>query len=137
MEIIDRRAVIALGAAILAPAALLPGSAKAELYARHAGLEIMPGIRRIDLGRWPAPLPTYRAIVMTDYVIAPGSGFPLEKIRHDTIYHLLEGELRVRKDKELIVKAGGLFICIKGESKQDTNPGQVDAVMRVIALKAR
>lgn len=137
METIDRRTAMALGATIFAPAALLPDPTRAELYARHAGLEIMPGVRRIDLGRWPASLPTYRAIVMTDYVVAPGSGFPLEKIRHDTIYHILEGEFRVKKDKEFMVQAGGVFVCIRGESKEAANPGQVDAVMRVIVLKER
>ncbi len=37
----------------------------------------------------------------------------------------------------LMVEAGGVFVCVRGESKEDTNPGQVDAVMRVITLKER
>jgi|GEM_PF-5141537 len=137
MATMDRRTAIALGAAIFAPAALRPGPAKAEIYARHAGLQIMPGVRRIDLGRWPAALPNYKSIVITDYIIAPGSGFPPEKIRLDTIYHVLEGELRVKKGREFRVTAGGVFVGVTGETKEDTNPGQVDTVMRVIALKAR
>lgn len=134
METVDRRTALALGAAMLAPAALLPGAARAEMYARHAGLEIMPGVRRIDLGKWPAALPTYKSIWITDYIVAPGSGFPPE---NDRICHVLEGEFRVKKDREFLVKAGGLYVCVKGETKEDTNPGQIDAVLRVIALKAR
>jgi hypothetical protein len=135
MENIDRRTAMALGASIFLPAALLP--ARAEMYARHAGLVVMPGVRRIDLGRWPAALPTYKSIVMTDYIVAPGSGFPPEKIRHDTIYHILEGEFRVKKDKEFVIKAGDIFVGVIGESREATNLGQIDAVMRVIALKTR
>ena len=74
---------------------------------------------------------------MSDYVVAPGSGFPPEKIRCDRICHVLEGEFRVEKDREFTVKAGDLHVCVTGETKEDTNPGQVDAVLRVIALKAR
>ncbi len=96
----------------------------------------MRGVRRVDIGRWPASLPTYRSIAITDYIIAPGSGFPAEKPRHDTIYHILEGEVRVKKDKEFAVKASDLFVCVTGESREITNPGEVDTVMRVIALKA-
>jgi hypothetical protein len=47
------------------------------------------------------------------------------------------GEFRVKKDREFTVKAGDLYVCVPGETKEDTNPGQVDAVLRVIALKAR
>jgi quercetin dioxygenase-like cupin family protein len=137
METMDRRTAMALGAAILAPACLMPRPLNAETYARHAGLEIMPGVRRIDLGRWPVALPAYRAIVMTDYVVAPGAGFPPEKIRHDTIYHVLEGEFRVKTDKEFVVKAGELYVCVIGETRADANPGQLDALLRVIALKTR
>jgi hypothetical protein len=137
METIDRRTAMAFGAAILTPAALVSGPAKAEMYARHAGIEVMPGVRRIDLGRWPAALPAYKSIVITDYVVAPGSGFPPEKIWYDRICHVLEGEFRVKKGREFTVKAGDLYVCVTGETKEDTNPGQVDAVLRVIALKAR
>ena len=135
METMDRRSAMALG--LFASAALLPGPAKAEMYARHAGIEVTPGVRRIDLGRWPVALPTYRSIVMADYVVAPGAGFPQEKIRYDRICHVLEGEFRVKKDREFTVKAGDVYVCVIGETKEDTNPGQVDAVLRVIALKAR
>jgi hypothetical protein len=104
--------------------------------AKDAGKEIMPGVRQVDLGKWPAQLPTYKSIVITDYVVAPGSGFPPEKMKNDMICHILEGEFRIKKDKEFTVKAGDVFACIIGESEEDTNPGQVDAVMRVIDLMA-
>lgn len=137
MESMDRRTALAFGAAILAPACLMPGPSSAETYARHAGFEILPGVRRIDLGRWPVALSAYRAIVMTDYVVAPGAGLPPEKIRHDTIYHVLEGEFRVKTDRELIVKAGELYVCVIGQTREDTNPGQLDALLRVMVLKTR
>jgi hypothetical protein len=137
MATMDRRTAMALGAAIFTPASLLPAPAKAEMYARHAGIEILPGVRRIDLGKWPASLPSYKSIWINDYVVAPGSGFPREKIWYDRICHVLEGEFRVKKGKEFLVKAGDVYVCVKGEEKEDVNTGQLDAVLRVIALKAR
>lgn len=136
MENIDRRSAILLSAALVVPALGSARAASAAMYAKDAGKEIMPGVRQVDLGKWPAQLPTYKSIVITDYVVAPGSGFPPEKMKNDMICHILEGEFRVKKDKEFTVKAGDVFACIIGESEEDTNPGQVDAVMRVIDLMA-
>jgi hypothetical protein len=136
MENIDRRTALALGCAIFAPVALSPGSAKAAMYGKDAGKEIMPGVRQVDLGKWPATFPAYKSIVITDYVVAPGSGFPPDKMKNDMICHILEGEFRVKKDKEFTVKAGDVFVCTTGETEEDTNPGQVDAIMRVIDLMA-
>ena len=137
MATMDRRAALALGTAMLAPAALLPTPAKAELYARHAGLLVMPGVRRIDLGRWPSSLPNYKSIVMTDYILAPGSGLPPETVWYDRICHILEGKVMVRKAREVLINAGDIFVSVKGESQEITNPGEIDAVMRLIALKTR
>jgi len=56
-------------------------------------------------------------------------------MKNDMICHILEGEFRTKKDsKEFAVKAGDVFVCTTGETEEDTNPGQVDAVMRVIDL---
>src|SRR5262245_9139534 len=135
MQNVDRRTAIALGAAMFAPATLLPTPARPEIYAKHSGLAVMPGIRRIDLGRWPAPLANYRSVSMADYVIAPGSGFPAANTWHDTICHVLDGEVRVRKGREFKLSAGSVLVCAKGETKEIANPGELDAVMRFILLK--
>jgi len=57
-------------------------------------------------------------------------------MKNDMICHIIEGEFRVKKDKEFTVKAGDVFVCVTSESEEDTNPGQVDAIMRVIDLMA-
>jgi hypothetical protein len=135
METIDRRSAMLLGAALLAPVVGSGRTAHAAMYAKDAGKEIMPGVRQVDLGKWPANLPNYKTIVITDYVVAPGSGFPPEKMKNDMICHILEGEFRAKKGgKEFTAKIGDAFVCVTGESEEDTNPGQVDAVMRVIDL---
>jgi hypothetical protein len=46
MVAMDRRTAMALGAAMLAPAVLQQRPAKAEMYARHAGIEVLAGVRR-------------------------------------------------------------------------------------------
>jgi quercetin dioxygenase-like cupin family protein len=135
METIDRRSAMLLGAALLAPVVGSERTAHAAMYAKDAGKEIMPGVRQVDLGKWPANLPNYKSIVITDYVVAPGSGFPPEKMKNDMICHILEGEFAAKKDgKAFTAKAGDAFVCVTGESEEDTNTGQVDAVMRVIDL---
>lgn len=136
MQDIDRRSAMLLAAALVVPTVATSRQANAAMYAKDAGKEIMPGVRQVDLGKWPAQLPTYKTIVITDYVVAPGHGFPPDVMKNDMICHILEGEFRVKKDKEFTVKAGDVFACIIGESEEDTNPGQVDAVMRVIDLMA-
>lgn len=130
----DRRSAMILGAAIFAPAFLSDRTAKAGMYGKKAGKEIMPGVRQVDLGKWPSKLPNYKSVVITDYIVKPGSGFPSEKMKNDMICHILEGEFRVKKDTEFTVKAGGVFICVAGETEEDKNPGKVDAIMRVIDL---
>lgn len=135
MENVDRRSSMVLGAALLVTSLASARPANAAMYAKDAGKEIMPGVRQIDLGKWPAALPNYKSIVITDYVVAPGSGFPPDKMKNDMICHILEGEFRAKKnDKEFTAKAGDVFVCTIGETEEDTNPGQVDAVMRVIDL---
>jgi hypothetical protein len=136
MQDMDRRSAMFLAAAFVVPTVATPREANAAMYAKDAGKEIMPGVRQVDLGKWPAQLPNYKSIVITDYVVAPGHGFPPDTMKNDMICHILEGEFRVKKDKEFTVKAGDVFACIIGESEEDTNPGQVDSVMRVIDLMA-
>ena len=54
-------------------------------------------------------------------------------MKNDMICHILEGEFRTKKDSKEFT-AGDVFVCTTGETEEDTNPGQVDAVMRVIDL---
>jgi hypothetical protein len=70
MENIDRRSAIVLGAAILAPVIASPRSAQAAMYDKDAGKEIMPGIRQVDLSKASVALPTYKTVVITDYIVA-------------------------------------------------------------------
>ena len=137
MQAVDRRMAMALGAAMLAPATLDLPPARAEMYARHAGIQFLPGIRRIELGHWPVSFLSYKSIMIADYIVEPGAGFPPERMKYDTIFHVLDGEFRVKANREFLVPAGAAFACAAGESKEDTNTGQLDAVMRVITLKAR
>jgi hypothetical protein len=136
MENLDRRHALVLGAALLAPFAVTSSPAQAAMYGPDAGKEIMPGVRQVDLGKWTVALPTYKTVVITDYIVAPGSGFPSEAMKNDMICHILEGEFQVKQspDKEFTSKAGDVFVCVKDQTEEDKNNGQVDAVMRVIDL---
>jgi quercetin dioxygenase-like cupin family protein len=135
MQNVNRRHALILGAALASPLALASTSAKAAMYGADAGKEILPGVRQVDLGKWQVGLPTYKTVVITDYIVAPGSGFPSEAMKNDMICHILEGEFQVKQgDKEFTSKAGDVFVCVKDQTEEDKNTGQVDAVMRVIDL---
>jgi hypothetical protein len=139
MEKIDRRSALAFGliAGAGVPLAALATPAAAAMYGPDAGKKIMPGVRQVDLGKWDVPLPTYKKVVITDYIVAPGSGFPPDKMKNDMICQILEGEFQVKQvgpDNEFTSKAGDIFVCVKDQSEEDKNTGQVDAVMRVIDL---
>jgi hypothetical protein len=139
MDNVNRRNALILGAALASPLALASTAAKAAMYGADAGKEIMPGVRQVDLGKWDVALPNYKNVVITDYIVAPGSGFPPEKMKNDMICHILEGEFQVKQvgpDNEFTSKAGDIFVCVKDQSEEDKNTGQVDAVMRVIDLMA-
>ncbi len=135
MESLDRRSAIMLGAAIVAPLVSLPRPAAAAMYAPDAGKEIMPGIRQVELGKWPLDLAAYKNAVVNDYIAAPGAGFPEEKMPNDMLCHIVEGEFKVKRtDKEFTVKAGDVYNCNKDSSEAATNTGSVAAIMRVIDL---
>src|SRR5688500_13583065 len=104
---------------------------------KGAGKEIMPDIRQVDLSKASVALPTYKTVVRTDYIVAPGAAFPSEAMKNDMICHILEGEFQGKQDdKEFTVKAAEVYVCLKGQTEEAKNTGQVDAVMRVIDLMA-
>ena len=135
MQSLDRRSALALGAAVLAPLVTLPRPAAAAMYPADAGKEILPGVREIPLGEWPLMLGTYKKAVVTDYVVAAGSGFPNEKMPNDMICQILEGEFWVKQDgMEYMAKTGHTFACAKDSTEEDKNQGSVPAIMRIINL---
>ncbi|HEU0222244.1 MAG TPA: hypothetical protein VFR34_08575 [Paracoccaceae bacterium] len=137
MEDINRRSALAVGLtmAAAAPLVALATPAAAEMYAPDAGKEILPGVRQVDLGKFPVDFATYKSAVLTDYVVAPGSGFPNEAMKNDMVCQITEGELWVKQgEKEFMAKTGHVFACAKDSFEEDKNQGNVAAVMRVIDL---
>ena len=135
MENFDRRSALVLGAAIFAPLVSLSRPAMAALYTPDAGKEVMPGVRQVDLGKWPIDLGAYKNAVVTDYIFAPGSGFPSEAMKNDMICQMVEGEVWVKQgDKEFTAKMGHTFTCAKDSLEEDKNQSSAVAVMRVIDL---
>jgi hypothetical protein len=135
MPEISRRSALVLGAAILAPALALPRLAEAATYAPDAGKEILPGIRQVDLGKWAINFGGYKSAVATDYIHAPGAGFPVDTMKNDMICQITEGELWIKQgDNAYTAKVGHVFGCAIGTSEEDMNKSSVTAVMRVIDL---
>ncbi len=135
MENLDRRSALVLGAAVILPLVSVSRPAAAAMYAADAGKEIMPGIRQVELGKWPLELAAYKNAAVNDYIVAPGAAFPEEKMMNDMICHIVEGEFLVKKgDKEFTAKAGHVYTCTKDSLEADKNTGSVAAVMRVIDL---
>jgi hypothetical protein len=137
MEQMNRRSAMTLGLAVVAapPLVGLATPATAEVYGPDAGKEILPGIRQVDLGKWPVSFAAYKTAVVTDYVFAPGSGFPNEAMKNDMICQILEGEIWIKQgDNEFTAKSGHVFACAKDSFEEDKNQGNATAVMRVIDL---
>jgi len=139
MTRITRRSALALG--MVAPVFALPrAAAAADLYGPDAGKEILPGVRQVDIGKFPIAFGVYKNAVVTDYVSAPGSEFPDDVMKNDMVCLILAGEFLVRHkgggqpDHEFTVKAGGVFSCAKDQHEWDKNTGSVQAVMRVVDL---
>jgi hypothetical protein len=135
MENLNRRSALFLGAA-LAPVIGMPQpAAAASMYGPDAGKEILPGIREVNLGKWPISLAAYKTAEVTDYVFAPGSGFPDEAMKNDMICQIMEGELWVKQgDKAYTAKAGHVFACAKDTFEEDRNQSNAPSVMRTINL---
>ncbi len=137
MEQMNRRSALTLGLTAVAatPLAALATPAAAEMYGPGAGKEILPGIRQVDLGKWPVSFATYKTAVATDYIFAPGSGFPNEAMKNDMICQILEGEIWIKQgETPYTAKTGHVFACAKDSFEEDKNQGSTAAVMRVIDL---
>jgi hypothetical protein len=137
MEGMNRRSAMALGLTAVAttPLVALATPAAAAMYGPDDGKEILPGIRQVDLGKWPVSFATYKTAVATDYIFAPGSGFPNEAMKNDMICQMLEGEVWVKQgENEYTAKTGHVFACAKDSFEEDKNQGSAAAVMRVIDL---
>ncbi len=135
MESLNRRSALVLGVALAPAIGLSQSAAAASMYGPDAGKEILPGIRQVDLGKWPINIATYKTAVVTDYVFAPGSGFPDEVMKSDMICQIMEGEVWVKQgDKAYTAKAGHVFTCAKDSFEEDRNQSSATAVMRVIDL---
>jgi hypothetical protein len=135
MESLNRRSALLLGVALAPTLGLSQSAAAASMYGPDAGKEILPGIRQVDLGKWPINIATYRTAEVTDYVFAPGSGFPDEVMKNDMICQIMEGEIWVKQgDKAYTAKAGHVFACAKDTYEEDRNQSNATAVMRVIDL---
>lgn len=139
MASITRRSALALG--MVAPAFALPRSAAAaDMYGPDDGKEILPGIRQIDLGKFPINFGGYKSSVVTDYTAKPGAEFPDDVMKNDMVCLILAGEFLVKQsgpgaaDHEFTVKAGGVFSCAKDSHETDKNTSSVQAVMRVVDL---
>jgi quercetin dioxygenase-like cupin family protein len=135
MASLNRRSALFLGAAFTPVLSFARSAAAASMYGPEAGKEIMPGIRQVELGKWPIGISSYKTATVTDYVFAPGSGFPDEAMKNDMICQIMEGEVWVKQgDKTYTAKAGHVFTCAKGTNEEDKNLSNAPAVMRVIDL---
>jgi hypothetical protein len=135
MESLNRRSALFLGVALAPTMGLSQPAAAASMYGPDAGKEILPGIRQVDLGKWPINIATYKTAVVTDYIFAPGSGFPDEAMKNDMICQIMEGAIWVKQgDRAYTAKAGHVFACAKDTFEEDKNQSSATAVMRVIDL---
>ena len=56
MENLDRRSALVLGVSLFVPLVSLSRPAVAAMYSADAGKEVVPGVRQVDLGKWPIDL---------------------------------------------------------------------------------
>lgn len=136
MEDMNRRSALALGLSVgTVPLFAFATPAAAAMYAADAGKEILPGIRQVDISKGPIDFGGYKSAVVTDYIFAPGSGFPNEAMKNDMVCEILEGEVWVKQgDHEYTAKAPFVFACGKDTFEEDKNQSNAAAVMRVIDL---
>ena len=133
----NRRSAMTVGLSVAAatPFGLLPKPAVAEIYAADAGKEIMPGIRQVELGEWPVDFGGYKRAVASDYIIAPGAGFPDDTMKNDVLCQMMEGELEITLNGTAFTgKVGHMFSCVVGTTETDMNKTAAAAIMRSIDL---
>jgi hypothetical protein len=83
-------------------------------------------------------MPAYKAISMRDAIYQPGAKSTNPSMPNDMVCHCLTGVLLVDKveGKQFTTRKGDVWNCVKGEPKNDTNTGNMIAIMRVIDLLA-
>jgi quercetin dioxygenase-like cupin family protein len=136
MASLNRRSALFLGAALV-PVGLSREASAASMYAADAGKAVdgVPGVREIDLGKWEISIGPYKRAKVTDYLFAPGSGFPDEAMKNDLVCQILEGEIWVKQgDRSYTAKAGHVFACGINTFEEDKNQSSAPAVMRVMNL---
>lgn len=139
MEDVNRRSVMALGLTVAAATPLVVAMATpaaAAMYGPEDGEEIMPGIRQVKLGEFPATFGGYAKAVLSDYIYAPGVSEPSSAMMNDMICQMIEGELltKLGDNEASTSKVGHLWTCAKDSLEQNTNESDAIAVMRVIDL---
>jgi hypothetical protein len=138
MDEIDRRSAMSLGFTLVAatPLVALATPAAAAMYGLEDGEEIMPGVRQVKLGEFPATFGGYAKAVLSDWIYAPGVVEPSSAMPNDMICQMIEGELltKLRDEEPSISKVGRLWTCAKDALEQNTNQSDAIAVMRVIDL---
>jgi hypothetical protein len=131
-----RRSKLNFSGVALAPVmGLSHPAAAASMYGPDAGKEILPGVQ-VDTGEWPINIATYKTVVVTDYVFAPGSGIPDEAMKNDMICqirrarsgssratrHLCLRQRLVRGGQEPEQRSGG-----HARHRPDAHPNRHDA----------
>jgi quercetin dioxygenase-like cupin family protein len=135
MSKINRRTVLALGAAAAAPLTLSTRGAATERYGPDEGMELLPGVRQVDLDEREAIIPGYARVSMRDIIIEPGAEIPVHPMENDMVCHILEGELEVvLNGQEFIVPQDGVYTCAEGSEEGATNATESVAIMRVTDL---
>ena len=129
---------MALGLTVAAatPLVALATPAAGAMYGPEDGTEIMPGVRQVKLGEFPATFGGYAKAVLSDYIYAPGVVEPSSPMMNDMICQMVEGELltKLRDEEPSVSKTGHLWTCAKDALEQNTNQSDAIAVMRTIDL---
>jgi hypothetical protein len=123
MTKLNRRNLLAFGVAG-APAFLLARSAAAaERYSPDEGIELLPGVRQVDLSERPANIPGYVRVAMRDIIMQPGAEIPVHPMENDMVCHMLVGEVEVSLDgEEFTVPENGVYTCAVGTREGAVTP---------------
>ena len=136
MAHLQRRKVLAIGAAVTAaPLLTASSSAATERYGPEEGEEILPGVRQIDLEERDAIIPGYARVTLVDYVAQPGAEFEPMPMPNEMVCHMLEGEFEVYLDgEEFTAGKNAVWTCAEGKEEGWTNATDQVAIMRVTHL---
>ena len=104
---------------MVAPAlALQKQAAAADMYGPDAGKEILPGVRQIDLGKFPIDFGGFKTAVVTDYAAKPGAVFPDDVMKNDMVCVILSRRISSQAERSGCGRSRvhcqsrwGLFVC--------------------------